>query len=386
MTRRDHWNPRLSRRDWLLTTAALLAGCGGGGGGASIGAALPGTGGTGIGVQGPITGFGSVIVNNTTFDDSAATVLLDDVQRSRADLRIGMVANIKGQRDESGATGSAERIEIWSIAKGLVTQAPSGTRFALAGMDIETDSATAYEGLPNLAAITVGMPLAVWGLQLSADARSWKATRVALLPLAPATVSTGLLQISNRSFTLNGMTLTGSSLAAFADGQLLRVEGSLSLGQLAVSRATAVGTELLVPQSGDVELEGLVTAVSTPTRFVLGSVTVDVSQASVSPANQTVSVNARVEVYGALQNGVLRATKLEIKSGTEGTRVDITATIESFESVSEFEIRGQHCDASQATIRSGSLSALRKGVKVRVVGIAGGEERLTVTDLYIGVP
>jgi hypothetical protein len=384
MTRREDWNPKLNRRHWMLATASLLAGCGGGA--TSMGAALPGTGGTGIGVQGPITGFGSVIVNNTKFDDSAATVLLDSAQATRSDLRIGMVANISGQRDPSGVTGSADHIEIWSIAKGLVTQASGGTGFALAGLVVETDASTAFEGLSNLASVAVGMPVAVWGLQVSADARTWKATRVALLQLVPVTVSTGLLQTSGGRFALNGMALTGNALGTFADGQLIRVEGIQSGGQLAVSRATAVGADLRVPQSGDVELEGLVTAVISPTRLVLGSVTVDISQARVSPANQSASVNSLVEVYGTMESGVLRATKMEIKSGSEAIQVDITATIDSFSSLSDFEIRGQQCDASQATVHSGAISDLRQGLKVRVLGVAGGEERLIVTDLYASVP
>jgi hypothetical protein len=381
MTRREDWNLRLSRRHWLVTAASLLAGCGGGGTG-SVGAALPGTGGTGIGVQGPITGFGSVIVNNTQFDDSVATVLLDDVLASPTDLRIGMVANISGQRDASGLTGSADQIEIWSIAKGVVNQTPGAGSFELAGMVVQTDSATALEGLTDLASIAVGKSLVVWGLQVSTDARTWKATRVALLPQAPATVSTGLLQVSGGLFSMNGINLTGGVLRQFADGQLLRVEGSLNAGELAVARASAVGSNLRVPQSGEVELEGLVTKLSSATGFMLGTIAVDASRASVSPANQAVTTNSRVEVYGSMQNGVLLATKLEIKGGTEVNQVDITATIDAFVSVSDFYIRGQQCDASQARVHSGALSDLRQGLKVRVLGIASGEERLIVTDVY----
>lgn len=383
MTRSDQSDVNLNRRHWLLATAAALTGCGGGGG-ASL-SVVPGTGGTGIGVQGPITGFGSVIVNNTTFDDSGATVLLDGATATQADLRIGMVANVTGTRDASGVTGSAAQITVWSIAKGLVSQTRSGG-FVLAGMAISTDTVTAFEGLADLAALAVGMPVTVWGLQVSADARTWKATRVVLLTAAPTAVSTGLLQVSNGSRSLNGMNLTGISLAAFDEGQLLRVEGNLNAGQLQVTRATAAGADLNVPQSGELELEGLVTAVSSATRFSMGTVTVDISKASVSPANQTISVNALVEVYGSMQNGTLLATKLEIKSDAELSQVDITAKIESFKSLSDFEVRGQRCDASQATLKSGSLSSLRTGVKVRVLGLASGEERLTVTELYASLP
>ena len=61
------------RRSWtrplatVLAIPLLMAGCGGG----------VGTGGTGTYAAGPITGFGSVIVNDIRFDDGAA--MADDV-------------------------------------------------------------------------------------------------------------------------------------------------------------------------------------------------------------------------------------------------------------------------------------------------------------------
>jgi hypothetical protein len=185
---------------------------------------------------------------------------------------------------------------------------------------------------------------------------------------------------------MNGMVLTGHSLSQFSDGQMIRVEGSLNTAQLSVTGATAVGTNLRVPQSGGVELEGFVTALITSTRYALGSITVDVSQASVFPANQSVTINALVEVYGVVQNGILLATKMEIKTETELSKVDITATIDSFVDLSDFTIRGQQCDASQARILSGSIGDLHQGQKIRVLGTSGGEESLIVTDLYAKVP
>ena len=70
---------RMDRRTWLTGALALLAGCGG-----------VDSGGTGTGDQstlavGPITGFGSIIVNAIRFDESAA-VIVDDVTTTGATL------------------------------------------------------------------------------------------------------------------------------------------------------------------------------------------------------------------------------------------------------------------------------------------------------------
>jgi hypothetical protein len=59
----------------ILATAWLLLSCGGGGP-AIVGI---GSGGSGGITSGPITGFGSVIVNGVKFDDTAARVTIDGV-------------------------------------------------------------------------------------------------------------------------------------------------------------------------------------------------------------------------------------------------------------------------------------------------------------------
>ncbi len=268
---------RLNRRQWLLATTAALTGCGGGGGNF---AGAPGTGGTGIGVQGPITGFGSVIVNNTKYDDSLAHVYLDGLQFNSVnglpfnstDLRVGMVANISGSLDAGGASGSASRIDVWSIARGTVSPVDvTGSSFSMVGMTFSTDMATCFDGLANLASITNNnTPLAVWGEQTSADAHSWRATRVKFLPSSPTTtVSTGLFDAS--TLMLNGMPLSGSLVSGFADRQLLRVEGSFnsSANVLDVTKATAITAAQLFAPSGLVEIEGVVTAFTSTTDFYI---------------------------------------------------------------------------------------------------------------------
>ena len=64
----------------ITLSATLIAACGGGGGGLTADSAT-------AYAAGPITGFGSIIVNGIRFDDSSASVLDDDDNshdRSRA--------------------------------------------------------------------------------------------------------------------------------------------------------------------------------------------------------------------------------------------------------------------------------------------------------------
>jgi hypothetical protein len=81
---------KLSHFLCAVFAAAALAACGGGG---DSTAAPTGTTSTPSSVYaaGPITGFGSVIVNGVRFDDSAATITDDDGRTlAESELHLGM--------------------------------------------------------------------------------------------------------------------------------------------------------------------------------------------------------------------------------------------------------------------------------------------------------
>ncbi|MCX7256229.1 MAG: DUF5666 domain-containing protein [Polaromonas sp.] len=405
---RKNLNPPLNRRSWLALAVASLSGCGGGasggagggssssggggGGGGGISAGAPGTGGTGqyamLYSQGSITGFGSVIINGIKFDDGLASVQLDGAAAVSADLRLGMVAAVQGQRSASAALGTASRIEVWSVAQGLVTQllTAGGTEFTVAGMTVQTDSATVFDGVSTAAQLSAGSRVAVWGLQASADGRRWKATRVALVT-ATTQVSTGLVSVSGLQRQLNGLTLTGSAAAALTAGQLARVQGALSAdgASVAVERVTPLGVGLVGAQpDGDIEIEGFVTSTPANGRFMLGSIEVDTGSAVYSPAGASVVLGARVEVYGAWQAGVLKATKVELETEDSLHAVEIEARIEQFTSLADFVLRGQRCDASSARLSHGKAADLKVGLKVKVKGAKAGGDVLIVTEMEIG--
>jgi len=378
---------KLSRRKWLLATAATLTGCGGGG--INIGAVLPGTGGTGIGVQGTITGFGSVIVNGTKFDDHSAGIYLDGSLARTTDLRIGMVANISGSLDAGATVGTASRVEVWSVASGLLHSANiTGATFQLIGMQFVCDTSTAFEGVAGLSSITSDTFITVWGIQTSADALSWLATRIKVntAPSNQVVTTTGLFRASGN--TVNGMQLVGSVFAGVADGQLIRVTGTLDSTAhiLSVVSSAPFGADQLLPLTGNVEIEGAATRVTDNNHFAVGTIPVDATNADRGGNTQSISAGTFLEVTGVVQGGILLASKLEIQSASNAMQVDITGTIETFTSISDFVVRGQKCDASTASLQSGSLANLRAGTKVRVTGASGGDEVLRVQSLAIDVP
>jgi hypothetical protein len=379
MNRQSALDTDISRRSFLSLAVAGLTGCGGG---LDIGvqtAMRPGTGGTGLFVQGSISGFGSVIVNGIRFDDTSATVQLDGILASAQDLRLGMVVDVQGSRGADLTLGVANAIEVWSIAQGVVSQVQGG-QFKVAGMLVQADAATVFDGVSSAAALVNGMRVAVWGLQSGIDGGRWTATRVSLVS-ATAVVCTGIVSVVG---TLNGLALSGAKAASLIPGQLVRVQGQLSPSgtSVQVDSFKLLGLQSGSVPQGDVEIEGLVTALLSGSRFMLGNVEVDASSASLVASYKALSIGQRIEVEGIWQGQVLKAVLFEVESEQVLDEADIEARIEQFASIANFVVRGQRCNASSAVISKGVAADLKVGVKVKLRGTKAGDV-LMVTALEI---
>ena len=100
-----------------FAVAVLQVACGGGGGGDGGG----GSGGSTVTAmsEGPITGFGSVILNGVRWNTDTATFEIDGQTGTQADLRVGMVVRVEGNRSSS-EDGVAERVVFESRLRGPV--------------------------------------------------------------------------------------------------------------------------------------------------------------------------------------------------------------------------------------------------------------------------
>jgi Domain of unknown function (DUF5666) len=330
----------VSRRHWIALAIATLTGCGGGStdasgdvsatGGTSAdpaapasgsasqsadtqhAAATPGTGGTGISVLGPISGFGSIVINGVHYDESGARITLDGAGAGSGALRLGMVADVQGTRAADGLTGVAQSIDIWSIAQGAVSDAGSG-RFTVMGMNIIMRSTT----FVDVAGPSVGQRVAVWGLQADASGGQWLATRVDAAS-GDRSVVTGTVAGSGDSRTINGVRLTGDRAGELSADVIYRVEGEWDAqGQeLRVATVRRVDVRRDTSPGKVVEIEGVVTSPLSGGLFSLGSVRVDAS--AVAGQAAALRIGQEIEVYGRWQGSVLVATKLEAEDEEEG--------------------------------------------------------------------
>ncbi len=105
---------RRARGAWigLIFGIGLLVGCSGGGGGESGGSISAAS-------EGPIAGFGSVIMNGVRWNTDAAEFEIDGRRGSQDDLRVGMVVRVEGSRRRDGSA-RADRVIFESRLRGPV--------------------------------------------------------------------------------------------------------------------------------------------------------------------------------------------------------------------------------------------------------------------------
>ena len=381
--------------NWARTLRALgvtllltVIGCGGG-------VETGGTGPTGSSfVEGPVSGFGSVIVAGIRFDESSARVEdADGTLRSRSELRLGMRVEIDAGRvaddGDGGRSASADRVRIVAELLAPVTLiGPGGLFIEVLGQVVRINAATVIDGLAGgLAALAVGDVVEVHGFVDTATLiDGYVATRIERRsPPPPAYRVRGLvrdldtaartLRIGTQLFDLAA---TGVP-AGLANGQIVRlvVRTARVSGRWPVSAISAVSRQL--PDRDEAQVEGLVTSFTSLSRFEVNGITVDAGNASFANGSAGVVRGARVKVRGNAAGGVLVASSVALRSDddsfNEGVDIrDLIATVDS--AAQTFTLRGITVFYGNAPrVDNGSLADLVNGVgrSVRVRGVLSAD-------------
>ena len=324
-----HANPT-SSRPWralcaLATFATLVAGCGGG---TDSGVGGGGTGSPLSFSQGPITGFGSIIVNGVHFDDAPATVVDDDgnaLANTQA-LRLGTVVDVQGGAiSNDAATASVIHVHVDLV--GPVTAAYDATagQLAVLGQPVRVLSTTALDGFSGgAAAIAVGRTVAVSSLYDTATG-VYVATRIDPAPDASRFAIRGApsaIDTTAHTFTIGGVVFSYGNVAppsTFAVGDLLRAVLAPARDSHGRWVVTAFGqARPALPDGRRGGVQGVVSSATDATHFVVNGVVVDASQAMVTPTGASIGVQARVEVQGTVTAGVLVATSVHVDAKDDG--------------------------------------------------------------------
>lgn len=368
---------------WAALTAtlaaALLVACGGG---ADTGTATPSSPTATVYAAGPITGFGSVIVNGVRFDDTSASITDDDGKAmAESQLRLGMQAELEGAPGSDGAHGLAHAIAIHSALVGPVTavDTTAGTLTVL-GQTVTTDAQTAFDtSLANgLASITVGAVVQVFG-QFDATSQGYLATRVELdVDATHYKIRGAITAIDTTAKTLSiGATVVDFSATA-------NVPTDLAVGKLVAIRlattpvngawpATAIADgQRLVHDHDEAHLRGVISAFTSATQFSVDGTPVDASNAAFPNGQSGIVAGATVQVEGQLVGGVVVAKEVSVDNEHEhdATRVELHGTISALDTTAQtFVVRGVTVSyAGNVAFHDGTAASLVEGLFVEVRG------------------
>lgn len=375
----------------VLVLTLLLIACGGGAGaGGGGGFAGVGSGGTGASFSGPVSGFGSIIVNGVRIDDSGATVALDDDKTGRsADLRLGMMVEVEGERDAGGATGRASSISSRSYVQGQISAVNSGAnQLTVLGVTVTVNPRTVYEGVTGIAALAAHDTVEVHGMVNGSGGVT--ATRVEKKAATSEVRLTGTVESFDATmFVINGVTVQYQPADlvdvpnGISRGLLVRVKGTLSGAAI---DATSVRQVRLAPamKEGQVfDIEGFVTGFTSAANFEVNGVAVTV--AAGARVQGTVALGSHVEVEGTVINNVVSANKVETRddSVVDDVAYEVHDVISNLNLLNKsFTLRDGTItvkwDSATAFDSSlvGAAAGLVNGLKVEVRGKMTGNELL----------
>ncbi len=303
----------------LLVAAALLAAAALVGCKASSGGTVKGY------AQGTITAKGSIFVNGVEYNTSGATITINGVSSSEADLKVGMHVELKGDIDTNNNTGIATEIESDNSLQGPIS-AIVGNDLTVLGQTVNVPaSGVSFEGTTGIGGAT---PLQVGNvIEVTAfpnGSGSYVATRIEVKGSAQYEIEgtiSALADSTTSPFTLTppgGQPLTvnfsGTLGAGIANGSFVEVKFGTFTTPPPTITTTAAQVELkqlLHPDDGDyVEVEGYVSGLAAPIFFVDG-IRVDAGSLSLA----SIANGTKVEVKGTFETGTstLMAAVIEIK-------------------------------------------------------------------------
>ncbi|MFI4929532.1 MAG: DUF5666 domain-containing protein, partial [Burkholderiales bacterium] len=321
---------------WLVVL--LVMACGGG----------VGTGGTGAFASGPITGFGSIIVEGVHFDESAARIEGDDdAGRDRSELRLGTMVEVQSSEIRDGAA-AASQVRIVSALIGSVDSVAADA-LVVNGQTVRVNAGTVFDDrfAGGIAAITVGRVVEVYGFVSAAPAEI-VATRIEPKDGATAFKFRGVVAALNtqaRTFDVGNQhfvyAASVSGASDLRDGAFLRVMLGVqrdAQGRWVVSALGATG-----PEGGDrdqAKARGVITAFTSNANFAVGGFTVDASAAQIEGG--PLAAGLQVEVEGRLQAGVLIATSVDVENSDQPDELELRGTIATIDTAAKvFTISGR---------------------------------------------
>ena len=286
---------------------------------------------------GPITAFGSVVVNGITYDTATADFIVDGQPGIQSDLKVGDMVVLQGTIDDDNTNAVAETVEFEDNVEGPVSSVGVNTIVVL-GQTVRTANAIIDNSCPS--DLLTAAAVEVSG-QVMADG-SIDATRIECRALLGEMEVTGTVSsLGANTFMINNLvvdfTTVPAVLADFATGSIASgdpVEAKgISLGatgELIATRVEFKGARFADNEGDHIEIEGFISGFISDEEFNIGRTpvtTIPGTTIYVGGSAADLGDNLKVEVEGEFDSlGVLVATKLEIKPANS---IRLTAQVDS---------------------------------------------------------
>ncbi len=378
----------------LLMSLAVAA-CGGGGGSGDDGVIAPppsnGIVRTGM-VLGPITSFGSVVVNGIHYETDDAVITVNGEPATQADLRVGQVVRVVAELEDGEVTGTASKVSFDDNVEGPIASldVAAGVLVVL-GQTVRVGPNTSFDDSiqpRSLEGLSVGDFVEVSGLPM-ADG-SIDATRIELDADGDELEVHGIvsgLDTANQTFSINDLVVDYSAAqlddfpgGGIADGQPVEAKGTTldGAGALVATRVEFEGGFIAGEEDDFAEIEGFITRFASAEDFDVAGVPVTTDSATrfEDGTAADLALNVKVEVEGLFDgDGRLLAREVEIERGGD---VEVTGVVDSVDGASDslmvlgipvtIDIQTRLEDQSDARVSPLTLADLNVGDYVEIRG------------------
>jgi Domain of unknown function (DUF5666) len=366
--------------------AGIIAACGGG----------VGSGGTGSGgprdaiSSGTITGFGSVVVDGTRFDDKgAATVTETEPGKDvLAEARLGNRVEVASQTIGAATSFRIEPAIVGSVSALTSNGFESLGQTVLVNTDATLGPVTQLGGYASAADVKVGDAVEVHGVyKATGTMQTVQATRIDKRTESPTFLRvSGLVQAlggaGNQHFQIGALTIDYSAASIAPTGAMLADGGAVTVfapmdhfvlqaGGSPRLTATTVRVKALRSDGLNVYASGLVSQLDTAAgRFKLDGLTVNYASASIAPAGASLTNGNYVQARGMIAaDGSMTASLVTLRDGKSQPEAELKGTIVGFDgTVGTFLVRDVLVTLANATLEGCPVSGLQNGLFVEIEG------------------
>ena len=351
LTARTCYRPQIFLMLLAIGLSAMLSGCGAGGGGGGGSNTTPATTSTSSATTtavvstGPITRFGSVILNGIEFETTQAEIRVEDQVVREDELRLGMRVTVEGVRDNNGVA-RATRVVFRKNVEGLIDRLDVvNNTLVVLGQTVLVDSVTVMEDRASSSALALSTLAAGQFVEVSGlvDANGTiLATRierqtgfVAGVTEVEVRGTLSGLDTTARTFVLGALRVNFSAatvVGSLSNGVFVQVRGTQTApGSITATRVTVEDPTVGGAAGTKIEVEGFITAFTSATDLHVNGQAITTTAQTVleNGAVTDLVLNARLEVEGQLDaNGTLVAEKISFRRRNGGS-VRLEADVEA---------------------------------------------------------